>query len=55
MEQINQNEKTKCLYCGSTNIYGLSRIVGYYSIIENWNNSKLAELESRQKGKYKIN
>ena len=30
----------------------LSRIVGYYSRIKNWNRSKLAELKDRQKGRY---
>lgn len=33
----------------------LSRIVGYYSRIENWNASKLAELRDRQKGHYGLN
>jgi len=28
----------------------LSRIVGYYSRVDNWNRSKLAELRDRQKG-----
>lgn len=32
----------------------LSRIVGYYSLISNWNNSKKAELRDRQKGNYNI-
>jgi ribonucleoside-triphosphate reductase len=42
----------KCPHCGSTNVYGMSRVVGYYSSINNWNASKLAELKDRQKGKY---
>lgn len=44
----------KCNKCGSKNTYGMSRVVGYYSIIENWNNSKKAELFDRQKGDYKL-
>lgn len=32
----------------------MSRVVGYYSVIENWNDSKVAELNDRQKGNYKI-
>ena len=30
----------------------ISRVVGYYSRIHNWNKSKLAELKDRQKGQY---
>jgi len=30
----------------------LTRIVGYYSRVNNWNRSKLAELKDRQKGFY---
>lgn len=43
-----------CKTCGSKNTHGMSRVVGYYSIIENWNNSKKAELKDRQKGDYKL-
>lgn len=43
-----------CSHCGSKNVYGMSRVVGYYSIIENWNGSKQAELKDRQKGFYKL-
>lgn len=32
----------------------LTRIVGYYSQLHNWNRSKLAELRDRQKGDYGI-
>lgn len=46
--------KATCGKCDSTNIFGMSRVVGYYSIIENWNESKQAELLDRQKGQYKI-
>lgn len=47
-------KKPICGQCNSENVYGMSRVVGYYSIIENWNESKLAELKDRQKGMYKI-
>ena len=30
----------------------ISRVVGYYSRVENWNVSKKAELRDRQKGSY---
>lgn len=46
--------KATCPKCLSHNIYGMSRVVGYYSIIENWNESKQAELKDRQKGIYAI-
>ena len=32
----------------------LSRIVGYYSRVRNWNSSKIAELHDRQAGNYGI-
>ncbi|HUT82220.1 MAG TPA: anaerobic ribonucleoside-triphosphate reductase [Candidatus Bathyarchaeia archaeon] len=41
-----------CPQCGSENVFGMSRVVGYFSIIENWNASKKAELKRRQKGNY---
>lgn len=42
----------ECPCCGSNKVYGISRVVGYFSIIENWNFSKQTELKARQKGKY---
>jgi len=36
------------------NISHITRIVGYYSRIENWNKSKIGELKDRQKGKYGV-
>lgn len=44
-----------CPCCQSNNVYGISRVVGYFSIIDNWNNSKQAELKRRQKGNYWTN
>jgi ribonucleoside-triphosphate reductase (formate) len=44
----------RCQNCGSKNVFGFSRVVGYYSIIENWNIGKKAELSDRQKGNYKV-
>jgi anaerobic ribonucleoside-triphosphate reductase len=43
-----------CPHCGSTNVYGMSRVVGYFSKINNWNASKKAEFKARQKGDYKV-
>ena len=49
---MNDKNKPKCSYCGSENVYGISRVVGYFSRIDNWNNSKKQELKRRQKGNY---
>ncbi|MEA3513893.1 MAG: anaerobic ribonucleoside-triphosphate reductase [Nanoarchaeota archaeon] len=46
--------KAKCGHCGSTNVYGVTRVVGYFSRIDNWNTGKKAELKDRQKGNYKL-
>jgi len=32
----------------------MTRIVGYYSKVKNWNRSKLGELRDRQAGNYRI-
>jgi ribonucleoside-triphosphate reductase len=44
----------KCPHCGSQKVYGMSRVVGYFSKIENWNGSKRAEFRHRQRGTYGI-
>ena len=33
-------------------LFGVTRIVGYYSRISNWNKSKLGELRDRHRGNY---
>ncbi len=33
----------------------VTRVVGYYSRVENWNKSKLGELKDRHKGDYRVN
>ncbi|MFH1775972.1 MAG: anaerobic ribonucleoside-triphosphate reductase [Candidatus Omnitrophota bacterium] len=43
-----------CIYCGSHNVYGITRIVGYFSRVNNWNSSKLGELDDRHKGNYLV-
>lgn len=45
----------KCPNCGSENCYGYSRVVGYFSRINNWNKGKIAEHNDRVKGNYEIN
>lgn len=44
----------KCQHCGSTDVIGETRIVGYFSPVQSWNLSKLAELRARQRGRYAV-
>ncbi|MDH4140847.1 MAG: anaerobic ribonucleoside-triphosphate reductase, partial [Coriobacteriia bacterium] len=39
--------KTQCPRCGSLDVYGVTRIVGYFSKVETWNRSKVGELYDR--------
>ncbi len=44
-----------CESCGSDNVVGESRVVGYFSKIQNWNKSKrFGELVARHKGRYSV-
>jgi ribonucleoside-triphosphate reductase len=43
-----------CDFCQSHNVYGMTRIVGYFSRISNWNKSKLGELKDRHRGNYSV-
>ncbi len=44
-----------CLKCGSDQVYGETRVVGYFSKIENWNRSKrYGELLARKQGRYRV-
>ncbi|MFP4026227.1 MAG: anaerobic ribonucleoside-triphosphate reductase [Candidatus Brocadiia bacterium] len=43
-----------CGACGSSDVHGLTRIVGYFSRVNNWNKSKHGELKDRQKGNYSV-
>lgn len=38
-----------CPRCGSTDTYGITRIVGYYSKVSTWNKGKLGELRERMR------
>ena len=53
-KKVTQKLTEVCGYCGSRNVYGISRIVGYFSRINNWNKSKIGELADRHKGNYSI-
>jgi anaerobic ribonucleoside-triphosphate reductase len=39
----------ECPRCGSTDTYGITRIVGYYSKVSTWNKGKLGELNERRR------
>jgi ribonucleoside-triphosphate reductase len=44
-----------CPACESTDVVGETRVVGYFSKIQNWNKSKrYGELKARQRGQYAI-
>jgi len=39
----------ECPRCGSTDTYGITRIVGYFSKVSTWNKGKLGELDERKR------
>ena len=44
-----------CPDCGSTDVIGETRVVGYFSRVKNWNDSKrFGELKARQRGIYSV-
>ena len=43
-----------CGHCGSSRVYGMTRVVGYFSRVHNWNSSKIGELKDRHKGNYSV-
>jgi ribonucleoside-triphosphate reductase len=54
-KQVTPKLVEACPHCQSTDTYGVTRIVGYYSRINNWNKSKLGELRDRHRGNYSVN
>ncbi len=38
---------TQCPLCGSMEVYGVTRVVGYFSKVQSWNKSKVGELYDR--------
>lgn len=38
----------------ATVMTGITRIIGYFSAVKNWNKGKLGELKDRQAGNYKV-
>ena len=54
-QEISRGLNEKCPACGSQDVYGETRVVGYFSKIENWNKSKReGELLERRKGNYLV-
>jgi ribonucleoside-triphosphate reductase len=43
-----------CPECGSENVSGITRVVGYFSEIKNMNKSKQKEISQRQLGNYSM-
>lgn len=47
--------KDVCDQCGSHNVVGITRVVGYYALVQNFNKSKrYGELPARQRGRYSL-
>jgi hypothetical protein len=38
--------RPSCVYCGSEDVDGITRITGYFSKVSGWNKGKIAELQS---------
>jgi len=53
--KVSRGLLSNCQYCNSNNVYGVTRVVGYYSRVNNWNKSKVGELKDREKGNYAVN
>jgi len=52
--EVSRGLQENCTGCGSQDVYGVTRIVGYYSKITNWNKNKIGELKDRHSGNYKV-
>ena len=55
--KLNMGLIKECKKCGNDDpetLKGMTRIVGYYSLVDNWNESKLEELKAREKGNYSL-
>jgi ribonucleoside-triphosphate reductase (formate) len=46
--------KQRCGHCQSDDVYSMTRVVGYFSRIHNWNPSKIGELADRHEGNYSV-
>ncbi len=52
--KVNRGIQEFCHDCHSKDVYSITRIVGYYSKISNWNKNKIGELKDRKMGNYQI-
>jgi hypothetical protein len=52
IERATREEIAKAL--NSHDVHHLTRIVGYFSRVHNWNKSKLGELKDRRSGSYGV-
>lgn len=52
--KVSRGLQDSCNNCHSDDVYGVTRIVGYYSKIKNWNKNKIGELKDRKSGNYTI-
>jgi ribonucleoside-triphosphate reductase len=41
--------QSKCMYCDSNNVDGITRITGYFTKVSSWNKGKIAELNDRHR------
>ena len=53
-DRITAKLAERCGFCESPDVTGITRIVGYYSRINNWNKSKIGELKDRHRGNYSV-
>jgi ribonucleoside-triphosphate reductase (formate) len=53
-QKMTRGLQDHCQVCDSKSVYGITRIVGYFSRVNNWNRSKLGELVDRHKGNYRV-
>jgi ribonucleoside-triphosphate reductase len=53
-QQTTPGIREACGHCQSHEVYGVTRVVGYFSRVTNWNLSKLGELRDRHRGNYLV-
>jgi len=45
--RVDRGLSETCSYCGSTEVDGITRVTGYFSLVSGWNAGKIAELHDR--------
>jgi anaerobic ribonucleoside-triphosphate reductase len=53
-QQTTAGIREACGHCESHDVYGVTRVVGYFSRVSNWNLSKVGELKDRRRGNYVV-